>query len=132
NEDTSSGGGSILSSAYWFRPIATNDILGVLDPTINTQIGDYDNILQDLFSPVRRISDRLDNTTRYNLVGNTSLEWKIANGLTATTALGLSTSWSTNKRWEGSIYSQYMTDKGIPTFGGDAVVRSSKGWNYRW
>src|SRR3546814_10009968 len=61
NESTSNGRGSILSSAYWFRPIATADVLGELDDSKNTQLGMYDVILQDIFNPDRK-STRLNSS----------------------------------------------------------------------
>src|SRR5690606_22409621 len=47
DEGTTNGRGSLLSSAYWFRPIATEDVLGELNDSENTQLGMYDYILQD-------------------------------------------------------------------------------------
>ncbi|MGM8363206.1 SusC/RagA family TonB-linked outer membrane protein [Flavobacterium sp. ARAG 55.4] len=132
NEGTSSGGGSLLTSAYWFRPIAKNDILGESDVTINTQLGDYENLLNDLYSPVNRINDYTDKDISNSLVANASLDWEIIKGLTAKTNLGLNTGWGRRKIWQGAIYQRYIDSEGNKTFSGDASINATQGWNYRW
>ncbi|WP_081810550.1 SusC/RagA family TonB-linked outer membrane protein [Flavobacterium daejeonense] len=132
NEGTSSGGGSLLTSAYWFRPIATNDILGESDVTVNTQLGDYETLLNDIYSPVKRINDYTDTNISRNLVANTAFSWEIIKGLTAKTSLGLTTNWGRRKIWQGAIYQRYVDSQGNKTFAGDASINASEGWNYRW
>ena len=132
NEGTSSGGGSLLTSAYWFRPIAKSDVLGESDVTINTQLGDYENLLNDLYSPVNRINDYTDKDKSNTLVANASFDWEIIKGLTAKTSLGLNTGWGRRKIWQGAIYQRYIDSEGNKTFSGDASINATQGWNYRW
>jgi TonB-dependent starch-binding outer membrane protein SusC len=132
NEGTSSGGGSLLTSAYWFRPIAKKDVLGESNVTINTQLGDYENLLNDNFNPVNRINDYTDTDLARSIVANTSFSWEIIKGLTAKTDLGLNAGWSRRKIWQGAIYQRYVDTQGNKTFSGDASINASQGWNYRW
>ncbi|WP_163717762.1 SusC/RagA family TonB-linked outer membrane protein [Mangrovibacterium lignilyticum] len=132
DESTSTSGGSLLTTAYWFRPIATEDVLGELDESINSQIGFYTDILQDVYNPVSRINDYSDFSRNRSLRANGSLSWEIIDGLTAKTELGLSTNWGRNKVWSGAIYNDYFDTAGNKTFGGNAKIRATEGWNYRW
>ncbi|SDL17901.1 TonB-linked outer membrane protein, SusC/RagA family [Catalinimonas alkaloidigena] len=132
DEGTSSGGGSLLSTSFWFRPIATQDVLGELNPLQNSQIGFYDNVLQDFFNPVNRINDynRLRNSR--NLVNNLSLSWDIIKGLTAKTDFNYGVSWGRNRQWTGAIYNNYLDAEGNKTYAGDARLETSEGWKLRW
>lgn len=132
DEATGSAGGSLLSTAYWFRPIATKDIMGVLDQQINSQIGFYDDILQDVFNPVARINDYTKYSRTRSLRANTAFSWEILDGLVAKTELGLSVGWGRDKTWEGAIYSNYFDNAGNKTFGGNATIRASESWDMRW
>lgn len=132
NESTTSGGGSLLSSAYWFRPIATEDVLGELDPSVNTQIGFYDNVLQDFFNPVARIKDYDDVSTARTLVTNVALNWEVVKGLTARSDLGIGASWGRRKIWSGAVYNNYLDAEGNITYSGNATIRATEGWNLRW
>lgn len=132
NESTTNGKGSILSSAYQFRPIATTDVLGILDDTRNTSLGMYDNILQDRYNPVERTKDYIPNNLNRNLRTNASLAWTIVKGLTARSEIGLTTFWNKSKTWSGPVYMNYFDNAGIQTYGGDASMSASEGWNSRW
>lgn len=132
DEGTGSAGGSALSTAFWFRPIATADVLGDMDVTSNSLLGDYNGILQDNYNPVERIKDFTKNNLSRSLVANAAFSWKVTKGLTAKTDLSLNTNWSKNKQWTGAIYNLYVDSQGQKTFGGNAVVRSSEGFSYRW
>ena len=132
DETTGSAGGSLLTTAYWFRPIATNEVLGELDESVNSQIGFYTNILQDIYNPVARINDYTNYSKNRSLRANTSLSWDILDGLTAKTELGLSTNWSRREEWSGAIYNDYFDTEGNKTYGGNATIRATEGWNYRW
>ncbi|UKM66491.2 TonB-dependent receptor [Flavobacteriaceae bacterium GSB9] len=120
------------STAYYFRPINSSDILGEQDITINTQLGDYIGILQDRYSPVAIANDTENDRVSRGLVANTSLGWDVIPGLTAKTDLSLALSWDNNKSWTGPTASNYLDNEGNPTFGGDANVSQGQGWNYRW
>ena len=120
------------STAYWFRPIPTEYVLGDMDVTSNTQLGDYNEIIQDDFDPVALLNDGFDKEVSRSLVMNTSLSWEIIKGLTAKTDLGYSINWARKKTWAGAIKSNYLTVDGEKTYSGDATVRASEGWNLRW
>lgn len=132
NEGTSSAGGSLLSTSFWFRPIATEDVLGELDPLNNSQIGFYDNVLQDFYNPVSRINDYDDVNLTRSLVTNLALNWTIIDGLKARSDLGLGSSWGRRKVWSGAVYNNYLDDDGNAVYSGDARIRASEGWNLRW
>lgn len=132
NEGTTNGKGSILSSSYAFRPIATKDVLGELDPSVNTQLGFYDNVLQDAFNPVALMKDFIPENRNRALRANTALSWQAIKGLTARTDLGLNTNWNLNRTWSGAVYNNYFNAAGEKTFGGNASISNGQGWNLRW
>ncbi|RKD17152.1 SusC/RagA family TonB-linked outer membrane protein [Pelobium manganitolerans] len=132
NEGTTNGKGSILSSAYAFRPIATADVLGELDPNVNTQLGFYDNVLQDDYNPVALMKDYIPENRNRALRANTALDWTIIKGLVARTDLGLNTNWNINRTWSGAVYNHYFDSDGNKTFGGNASISNNQGWNMRW
>ncbi|NQD69942.1 TonB-dependent receptor [Sphingobacterium shayense] len=132
DESTTSSKGSILSSAYQFRPIATKDILGELDDTKNTQLGLYDLVLQDMYNPVERMGDYYPELSNRSIRANTSLSWNIIDGLTFRSELGLNTYWNRSQIWAGATYSNYLDASGNKTFAGDAQIATEEGWNLRW
>jgi TonB-linked SusC/RagA family outer membrane protein len=132
NESTTNGRGSILSTSYQFRPIATADVLGQLDDQINTQIGMYDQILQDKYNPVARMKDYSPESLDRSIRANSSLSWNIIKGLTARSEMGLNTYWNKSYTWSGAVYNNYFDPSGNKTFGGNASISSSEGWSLRW
>jgi TonB-dependent starch-binding outer membrane protein SusC len=131
-ESVINGQGSILSAAYFFRPIATADVLGELNDNINTQLGLYDGILQDQFNPVARLKDQSVVNKNRSLRTNASLNWNIIKGLTARSEVGLNNYWNRNNTWTGAVYNNYLDVAGNKTYGGDAQIQTSEGWNLRW
>ena len=132
NESTTNGKGSILSSAYQFRPIATGDVLGQMDPTINTSLGMYDAVLQDIFNPVERMKDYSPESISRSLRSNGALSWNIIKGLTARSEFGLNNYWNKAYTWSGAIYNNYLDAQRNKTYGGNASITASEGWNWRW
>jgi len=132
DESTTNGKGSILSSAYQFRPIATKDVLGELDDTKNTQLGLYDLVLQDQYNPVARMKDYLPQATERDLRSNASLSLNILKGLNARTEFGYHLYWNRSKTWSGALYNNYLDNKGNKTYAGNAAIASSEGWALRW
>jgi TonB-dependent starch-binding outer membrane protein SusC len=132
SENVSNGTGSTLSSSYMFRPIATSDVLGELDDRINTTLGIYDDVLQDLYNPVSRLVDQTRDDKRRSLFSNVSLSWKILKGLTLKSEVGLNNYWNKVNTWQGAVAKLYLKPDGSKTFAGDARIRSSEGWNLRW
>jgi TonB-linked SusC/RagA family outer membrane protein len=135
DESVTSGGGSILSSAYQFRPIATNHILGNLGAlTASNNISQYGkNVMWDSYSPVARISDYDPLMINDNFVGIAGLNWEIIKGLNFHTELNGNKSWSQRKYWSGAIYNAgYTDDQGNKLFAGNADYRKNDSWGTRW
>jgi TonB-dependent starch-binding outer membrane protein SusC len=132
NEGTTNGKGSILSSSYQFRPIATSDVLGELDDTKNTQLGLYDQVLQDRYNPVERMKDYLPLEKERTLRANAALSYTIIKGLVARTEFGYNRYFNRGKTWSGAVYNDYLDATGNKTFGGNATISSGEGWGYRW
>ncbi|QKJ33154.1 TonB-dependent receptor [Mucilaginibacter mali] len=136
DESVSSGGGSILSSAYQFRPIATNQILGNLGAlTASNNISQYGkNVLWDNYNPVNRIADYEPLTLSQNFVGIASLNWEIIKGLTYHTDFSGNGSWGQRKYWSGAIYNGGFTDDatGNKLYAGNVDYRKSDSWGMRW
>jgi TonB-dependent starch-binding outer membrane protein SusC len=132
NEGTTNGKGSILSSSYQFRPILTADVKGELDDTKNTQIGMYDQVLQDRYNPVARMKDYSPESINRSLNSNAALSWNVLNGLTARSEMGLTNYWNKSFTWSGAIYNDFLDAAGNKTYGGNASIGSSEGWSVRW
>jgi TonB-linked SusC/RagA family outer membrane protein len=132
NESTTNGRGSILSSSYQFRPIATKDVKGELNDQINTQLGLYDQILQDRYNPVERMKDYLPESMNRTLRSNAALSWNVFKGLTARSEVGLTNYWNKSTTWSGAVYNDYFNTAGEKTFGGNASIGTSEGWSVRW
>jgi TonB-linked SusC/RagA family outer membrane protein len=136
DESTSSGGGSILSSAYQFRPIATEHILGNLGAlTASNNISQFGkNVLWDNYNPVNRIADYDPYTVSQNFVGIASLNWEIVKGLTYHTDFSTNSAWNTRKYWSGAIYNAGYTDDvtGNKLYAGNADYRKNDSWGMRW
>lgn len=132
NEGTTNGRGSILSSSYQFRPIATADVLGELNDAVNTQLGMFDQILQDRFNPVARMRDFSPEAKSRTLRSNAALSWNIIKGLTARSEAGLNNNWDKTYTWSGAVYNNYIDLSGNKTNGGDARIRATEGWGIRW
>lgn len=82
-EGTTSGAGSILSSAYRFRPISTDYIKGNLDALREGNMEHYGKFSQwDIYSPYNRTMDNEPLKQRQVLRSTASLNWGIIKGLT--------------------------------------------------
>jgi TonB-linked SusC/RagA family outer membrane protein len=132
NESTTNGKGSILSSAYQFRPIATKDVLGELDDSKNTQLGLYDYVLQDMYNPVALMKDYFPLSSQRSLRSNGSLSWNVASGLALKTEFGYNIYWNRGKTWSGATYNGYLDKDGNKTYSGNASISSTEGWGLRW
>lgn len=135
DEGVTSGVGSILSSAYRFRPIATDNILGDLTTlTASNNISQYGkNSLWDNYSAAARISDYEPLNTNQGVVAIASLNWGVIKGLTYHTDLNLSGGWGERKYWSGAIYNaSYTDDSGNKLYAGAVDYRKSDSWGTRW
>ncbi|HEY4150051.1 MAG TPA: TonB-dependent receptor [Chitinophagaceae bacterium] len=135
DEGTTSGSGSILSSAYRFRPIATNHILGDLNALkASNNISQYGkNALWDTYSPAARAADYDPLSTSQNFVGIASLNWTIIKGLTYHTDFSGNGFWGQRKYWSGATYNNYIDDAtGNKLYAGNVDYRKNDSWGLRW
>lgn len=123
--------GSTRTASY-FRPIATEDVLGEMDQAINTQLGFYVDLIEDMYNPVDRMKDYTPEETSRALKANTALSWDIIKGLTFKTELSLTANWNRDHTWSGAIANHMFDKQGNKTFGGHATIESGEGWKMRW
>ena len=82
DEGTTNGSGSLLSSAYRFRPISTQHILGSLDALREGNVEQFGRAsLWDAYSPVSKISDYEPLEINQNLRSTLSLDWELIKNL---------------------------------------------------
>lgn len=134
DEGTTNGSGSLLSSAYRFRPISTSNILGDTDALREGNMEQYGKYSSwDTYSPANRIADYDPLTTRQDLRGTISLNWQIIKGLTYHTDLSLNRKWNQTKTWGGAVYNNYLDDTtGEKLFAGSVDYRKADSWGLRW
>ena len=134
NEGTVTGSGSLLSSSYRFRPIATPHILGDLNALKQGNIEQYGKTaMWDQYSSAARIADYDPLSLNQNLRGIGSLNWTIIKGLTYHTDLSYGRSWGQQKYWSGATYNNYIDDvTGTKLFAGNVDYRKSDSWASRW
>lgn len=134
DEKTTDGSGSILSSSYRFRPIATSDILGDLDAMREGNMEMYGRqSTWDRYSPAARIGDYEPLYIRQRLRGTASLNWRIIDGLTYHTDLSYNRTWEEDKIWGGAIYNNYMNDAtGEKLYAGSVEWAKRGSWGLRW
>ena len=133
DEGTTNGSGSILSTAYKFRPIATANILGDVNALTTGNIEQYGkNSMWDTYSPAARAADYNPLTLDQTLRGQASLNWEVIKGLTAHTDLFFNRGWDTRKYWSGAIYNNYVDDAGKKLYAGAVDYRKNDNWQMRW
>lgn len=134
DEKTTNGSGSILSSSYRFRPIATSDILGDLDAMREGNMEMYGRqSTWDRYSPAARIGDYEPLYIRQRLRGTASLNWRIIDGLTYHTDLSYNRTWEEDKIWGGAVYNNYMNDAtGEKLYAGSVEWAKRGSWGLRW
>lgn len=135
-EGTTSGSGSILSSAYRFRPISIAHIKGDLDALREGNMEHYGKSSQwDIYSPYNRTMDNEPLKQRQALRSTASFNWGIVKGLTYHTDLSLNRTWKQDKIWKGAtaVKKPYIDDAtGEKTAAGDAELRKQDSWGMRW
>lgn len=134
DEGTVNGAGSILSSAYRFRPIETENILGDLNALREGNIEQYGKqSLWDSYSPYNRAVDQEPLKLAQKIRGTLSLNWNIINNLTFHTDLTLSRNWSQDRIWNGAVYNNYLDDEtNEKLWSGSVDYRKQDKWNLRW
>ena len=135
-EGTGSRSGSVLSSSYRYRPIATDVIrqYGNIDALQKGAVEQYGKgVLWDVYDPVKQILDNEPMQQRQTLRGTFSINWNIIQGLTYHTDLFAGRSYNQNKTWTGAIVNNYIDDStGEKQHAGDATVYKGNSWNMRW
>jgi TonB-linked SusC/RagA family outer membrane protein len=134
DEGVTSGSGSILSSSYRFRPIATEHILGDLAALQRSNIEQYGkNAMWDTYSPVARTQDNYPRSKNQNFVAIASLNWGIIKGLTYHTDFSLNSLWGERRTWSGAVFNNYLDDAtGTKLYAGSAIYGKSNSWGMRW
>src|SRR5215471_790485 len=134
DEGTSNGFGSILSTAYQFRPIATPHILGDLTALKTGNIDLYGkNVIWDTYSPDARAGDYFPLYLNQKIRGTGFLDWKIIKNLTYHTDFTADRSWVQQKYWSGAVYNTYLDETtGQKLFAGNVDYRKSDSWGTRW
>lgn len=133
-EGTGSRSGSVLSSAYRFRPIAEEDILGDLSALREGAIEQYGKAsLWSRYNPYEQVMDYQPLTTIQGIRGTASLNWKIIDGLVYHTDLSLSRRFTQKKTWAGALNNSYYDDvTGEKLWAGSAELYKGDSWNARW
>ncbi|MDM1292715.1 TonB-dependent receptor [Sphingobacterium sp. N143] len=134
NEGTTNGSGSLLSSAYRFRPISTQDIKGDLAALREGNIEQYGKFSTwDSYSAYHRIKDYEALERTQNLRGTAALNWRIRKNLSFQSNFNISRPWGQSKIWGGATYNNYLDDAtGEKLYAGSAELSKSDGWNLRW
>jgi TonB-linked SusC/RagA family outer membrane protein len=134
DESTTSGTGSLLSTSYRFRPIATSHILGDTNALRQGNIEQYGkNAMWDSYSPAARITDYEPLSTNQTIRGIATIDWKIVKALSYHTDLSLRKSWGERKYWSGAVYNNYVDDAtGKHLYAGNVDYRKSDAWGMRW
>ena len=129
DEGTTNGSGSLLSSAYRFRPISTQHILGSLDALREGNVEQFGRAsLWDAYSPVSKISDYEPLEINQNLRSTLSLDWELIKNLKYHTDLTYSNSWDQDKIWAGAVYNEYLDDStGEKLYAGSVDYNKSYG-----
>jgi TonB-linked outer membrane protein, SusC/RagA family len=134
NEGTTNGSGSLLSSSYRFRPIASSHILGDMSALRTGNIEQYGkSSMWDTYSPLARIADYDPLSIKQAVNTAATFNWQIVKGLSYRTELDLSRSWNQTKEWSGAIYNNYVEDAtGTHLWAGAANYQKSDRWGLRW
>jgi len=134
NEGTTNGYGSLLSTAYQFRPIATSHILGDVNALNTGNIEQYGKaVMWDTYSPVAKIGDYDPLDLNQNLRAIGTLDWKIIKNLTYHTDFFVSKAWGQRKYWSGAVYNNYLDDvSGTKLYAGAVDYRKFDSWGIRW
>lgn len=122
-DNATNGRGSLLSSAYMFRPIDNPLGTGTF-----SGFGNGDVNVDPTYNPVSLTNDVTNQDTENQLRGIASITWDIIDGLTARTELNLSRSNKEGRYYENGLTSGYKYAK--LTKGNGWGVRSATTLNY--
>lgn len=134
DEGTTNGSGSLLSSAYQFRPIATSNILGDLSALQSGNMEQYGKTTTwDEYNPYNIIKDYYPLALGQTLRGTISLNWRIIARLTYHTDFNLNKGWDQDRIWGGAIYNNYLDPvTGEKLYAGSVDYDKSDSWGSRW
>lgn len=134
DESAGSGNGSLLSSSFNFRPIATEDILGDLSALREGAIEAHGKgVLWDQYSAYNQIMDYEPLRQRQNIRGTASMNWTPIKGLTYHSELTLRRSYNQNHTWRGAVANNYLNDvTGEKNWAGSATLYKGDSWGMRW
>lgn len=139
NEGTTSGSGSILSSAYRFRPIAMADILGDKSLFEDATLGEEASVMYDVTNPINRTRDIDNISTEQNFQATTGARWNIMDNLSFFSELTLARTYLKDRNWQGVttdpnffVASGTMESIDRVLFAGNADSRSNDRWYLRW
>ncbi|MBE8722766.1 SusC/RagA family TonB-linked outer membrane protein [Sphingobacterium pedocola] len=139
NEGTTSGAGSILSSAYRFRPIAVGDMLGDKSIFSHATLGEEASVMNDVTNPVNRTKDIDNVATEQNFLGTAGARWNILKNLSYFSELTLSRTYNKDRNWSGAttdpnffVSTGTMETIDRVIFAGNADSRFNDRWNLRW
>jgi len=141
HEDTTNGRGSNVSSAYRFRPISLQNMLGDKSK-INHGLftGEDTSTMLDAWDPEHVIKDRDHREMNQSIRGTAGISWNIIQGLSFRSEISLSRSYTQNKNWDGPTSNpDYLSTSGTHTdeestiiYAGNAEYRKRDSWNLRW
>lgn len=127
-EGITNGRGTLLSSAYLFRPIDSEYIMGHGDLTQAPGFGNGDVNLDPTYDPYQRTMDIEDVSYSNKFRGITYLDWEIVDGLTFRTELFGNRTNSEQKEYDAGT--AFPDDLGIIT-DKTAEITVKRGYAYR-
>src|SRR5690606_34630870 len=96
-----SGMGSILSSAYRFRPIRISDIRGDLSLLGDATLGEEATVMNGVTNPVNLTNDIENLSLNQRFLGTAGATWNLMPNLTYFSELTLSRAYSVSRNWSG-------------------------------
>lgn len=128
-EGTTNGRGSLLSSAYWYRPI--DNPLGSVDYTdVSSAFGNGDANIDESQNIIDLINDVTEKKNDQNLRGFAGLDWEIIKNLKAHTEVGITRNHSVRNYYEDGLTNGYKT--ATVTRSASESLRSVTTLNYDW
>ncbi|WP_321322653.1 TonB-dependent receptor [Labilibaculum sp.] len=107
-EGNTNGRGSLISSAYWFRPI-DNPLGGVDYTDVSSSFGNGDANIDESSNPIGLINDITNITKSQNLRGFAGLTWEIIKGLKARSEVGFTRVNDESNYYEDGLTNGYKT-----------------------
>ena len=119
-EVSTNGRGSVLSSAYRYKPI--DNPYGGDFSDFSSGFGNGDVNIDDSYNPVSRTEDVVNIVKKHYVRAIASLSWDIIDGLNLRTEFGAGRNDSETKYWENGLTNSYKLAK----------LTNGDGYNLRW